>query len=552
MRDAAHMAPRRAPADAGSGAHDAQDAMRAFSILDVLGCVLLALMVGTIALYACYRPAVRVMAYGAVSLVALAGLWLWLRHARARGSASLGAQRAFPVVLLAVGLLYATFFAPAVAPDEAYHYGMSYSYANALIPGADARSMRAEDYDLVRDGQRFGREMNADFWRSLKGLADLAATNHGEDVTVEDEDMLPPLEVQTSPPQVKLASALGIVVGRVAGLSGLATFYLGRIFNLLFSAALIICAVRLTPVGKQVMMAAALLPMTVHLLGSYSYDAGIVGFSFLLIALLLRLATGEGKPARWELVSSVVVAVLLAPCKVIYVLLGLLALLVPAERFLSRRQALAWKAAMIALPMLGIVVLRLPQLLNQIGADVASASQERRRLDEVGQFYSVRDVVAHPLNTLVIVMRTNYEQLTNYLLMLVGTWLGPQQAELSMRVGQAMTLVGCVALSALPSPDDGHRFGLRARLLMAGICVLIFGAVEFSMLTGWTFNDELVISGVQGRYFLPFLPVLLLALRGRAITAHVETSPLLVLYLGVFDCYLLMQLAFQVLGGFAI
>ena len=62
---------------------------------------------------------------------------------------------------------------------------------------------------------------------------------------------------------------------------------LGMLFNLLYGALLIIFSVRITPVGKKVFMAVALLPMTLHLLGSHSYDVGTLGLAFLLTAFIL-------------------------------------------------------------------------------------------------------------------------------------------------------------------------------------------------------------------------------------------------------------------------
>lgn len=59
-------------------------------------------------------------------------------------------------------------------------------------------------------------------------------------------------------------------------------------------AVLVYSAVRITPIGKNVMMTAGLLPMTLHLASSYSYDAGIIGLAFLLTGMCLRAVYGEG------------------------------------------------------------------------------------------------------------------------------------------------------------------------------------------------------------------------------------------------------------------
>ena len=45
-------------------------------------------------------------------------------------------------------------------------------------------------------------------------------------------------------------------------------------------------------------------------------------------------------------------------------------------------------------------------------------------------------------------------------------------------------------------------------------------AIFLSMYLGWTFNTEQIILGVQGRYFIPFLPLLYLALRNGRLETH--------------------------------
>ena len=101
-----------------------------------------------------------------------------------------------------------------------------------------------------------------------------------------------------NPPYIKLPSALGIVLATLLNLGSFPLFYLGRFFNLLMFAALAYFAVRITPVGKNAMMVAGLLPMTLHLASSYSYDAGIMGFGLPIDGYVLasRVRRGPYEP----------------------------------------------------------------------------------------------------------------------------------------------------------------------------------------------------------------------------------------------------------------
>ena len=58
---------------------------------------------------------------------------------------------------------------------------------------------------------------------------------------------------------------------------------------------------------------------------------------------------------------------------------------------------------------------------------------------------------------------------------------------------------------------------MRQRVWTGFLCAACGGLTMLSMLIAWTPVSSRVILGVQGRYFLPFLPVLLLALKNRTV-----------------------------------
>lgn len=77
-----------------------------------------------------------------------------------------------------------------------------------------------------------------------------------------------------------------------------------------------------------------------------------------------------------------------------------------------------------------------------------------------------------------------------------------------------------LALSLLR--DDGDGFvpsGLMRTVLLVS-CVLIWLGVMLSMMLGFTFRGEPYIAGVQGRYILPALPLLLYAMRPNWVKAN--------------------------------
>lgn len=84
-----------------------------------------------------------------------------------------------------------------------------------------------------------------------------------------------------------LPQALGITLGRLLSLGQVLTIYLGRLCNLAFFVLCGWLAVRLAPFGKMAFFGAALLPMTLELVSSLSYDGFAISLGFLCTAYVM-------------------------------------------------------------------------------------------------------------------------------------------------------------------------------------------------------------------------------------------------------------------------
>jgi uncharacterized membrane protein len=107
-----------------------------------------------------------------------------------------------------------------------------------------------------------------------------------------------------------------------------------------------------------------------------------------------------------------------------------------------------------------------------------------------------------------------------YLYSMVGGSLGWLQDNLRAPYYLDGTLFLCLFIAAQRSNDDPYVPSKKSRMVFGLITVASVLAIMLSMLIGWTFNTEIVINGVQGRYFLPVLPLGLLAMRNHTIQIH--------------------------------
>lgn len=82
----------------------------------------------------------------------------------------------------------------------------------------------------------------------------------------------------------------------------------------------------------------------------------------------------------------------------------------------------------------------------------------------------------------------------------------------------------------------GHRIWIW---FLSFICL---GALMFSMLLGWTPVSATKIQGVQGRYLLPLLPMLLLTMKSSRVVRTAGNDRLLLYGLTAMDVYVILRI----------
>ena len=233
-------------------------------------------------------------------------------------------------VILAISCIIFTFvFPPTTVPDETHHYLSSYWLADCLqgqASFADSSSfpMRGSDWQMLSGSS------NSISYDSYKVIFEDFELFDSSDKVYEASYSF---SLGSENVVAKLGSILAIVLGKALGLGAYPVFYLGRLLNSVYFILLTLAAYRLIPFAKNIIVCISLLPMTLHLAASFSYDSGIIGLALLLTALLCRSIVQDGSISSKELIAIGICVVFLAPCKLIYTPIGLLFFLIPKERF---------------------------------------------------------------------------------------------------------------------------------------------------------------------------------------------------------------------------
>lgn len=310
-----------------------------------------------------------------------------------------------------------------------------------------------------------------------------------------------------------LPAAAAVRIGRLCRLTPLRLFYLGRAGTLIGYLLLVVAAVWLVPVHKWTLVLLALMPMSIFLAASLSPDALSIALSFLGIAMILRLALRSGKIGRGSLWFLGAVLLLVGLAKPAYVALALLVLLIPNDRFADPRQRWRIRALLLGLPLAVSVawVLSLPGLSVPVRPCVDIKAQACWML-------------GHPwLYTKVMMEKITEPYLYSGIVATLG-WG-------SIFLAPAIYTVYWTALLATAVLDGSReyvRLSLATRAASVAVYFLVMVLIATLTYLTWQAVGDQDLHGIQSRYFVPVLPLLLLPLRGGARWASSRFSQRLV------------------------
>ncbi|HNY27879.1 MAG TPA: DUF2142 domain-containing protein [Candidatus Sumerlaeota bacterium] len=307
-----------------------------------------------------------------------------------------------------------------------------------------------------------------------------------------------PVAVYAPPPY--LAPALGIWVGRLLNLPPILLLYLGRLCCFAAWVGMTWGALRLMPVARWALLLLALFPLTLAQGAGLTADSFVLGLSFLFTATLLHYAWTPGLEVLRGRTYSVLLllAVTLALSKQAYLPLSLLVFLIPRERFGAGRAYWGRLFLFFLLPF-GIM----------LAWSVAVAPAMREWLPDVDPLRQAQVMLVHPIDFLRAVARTLKEEQSMTKLFGRLGWEDTRMPE---------TLVWFYLLGMAESAwydPAGRRIRPGHRLFLFGVLGVSVLVLAMLLYMQWNPVGNGAVRGLQrGRYYLPFMPLLFVAMAG--------------------------------------
>lgn len=310
------------------------------------------------------------------------------------------------------------------------------------------------------------------------------------------------------------AQATVAFIGIQSGWRPFWIFYLGRVANLLLCLAIIVAGMLAIPRRAAIAGAVLLLPMTLSELAAWSADGMTIAVAILLTCLVVRNLEAEGAVATRELVAVAAVAFLLGVCKPVYFLLVLPVLFIPTARFGSARRRIVATVAITLAIACGTL----------LAATSARAGQYNPRAHlPVDPKQQLRCVLDDPVRFAGVVARDLRQNGRFYLDETIGR-LGIMDVKLPIPLIVAEWL-----LLLWAGLSSGVRWKLPARLAAIVACVATILGISLAQYLVWSIICGEAIEGIQGRYFLPVLTMLLLALAAKVRERSMSLVPIAVM-----------------------
>lgn len=292
--------------------------------------------------------------------------------------------------------------------------------------------------------------------------------------------------------------AIGICIGRLVTDNVYIITYAGRAINMMFAILILYLAIKITPFGKKLLLIPAMIPIAIEGFTSLSPDAMTISISFLYIAYILYLAFGNKEKVKIkDKAILLLLSIIIALCKIVYIPLVMLILIIPKYKFKNESN----KNKLLNF----IIIAGIAIIINL--SWLAISSRYLSTFREGDSTVQVMLAISNPIEYLQKLLYTVNLYGNKYTMSLFGSELGwGELVKLYSIIPYAF--LGIYCFSAIIDDEIKGKFEKYQIFWMALVVIAILGLIFTSLYVQWTVVGSNRIEGVQGRYFLPILPLI--------------------------------------------
>lgn len=403
-------------------------------------------------------------------------------------------ERLFLLIAISFGCFFILVMPPVsgYTPDDQIHLSNTYSlldYPLSQISEAEGIATSASDYGIY---SRDDHNELINYLNSSENQKTVAYKNISLLVSYNKLGYFP--------------AASTMKVAKMLGCPYTIVYQIGKLTNLLIYTLIGFWAIKIAKYGKKLFFAVSLIPTSLFLAASYSLDGmTFVGIMMMLVLWLNKQLSGDSVDFKWSC-GFIAFGIIGCLSKPIFAPLMLLPLLFKSQQFESVGQSLRFKAAIVLVCLVMSASFIMPLFDN-----AATPGDFRGGVVSIGG--QIRYILSNPIAFITMFFPQALITIINNLVTDYHTYADSFYLDATnMGIG----LIYMLSLFAVMGFDDSLRDKLNkpTRISVLILVLLIGFIINGTMYLSFSEIGAGHINGVQNRYFLPLVPLMLIGLSG--------------------------------------
>ncbi len=384
----------------------------------------------------------------------------------------------FLLLAIPIGMMFLVFLIPLNVPDEFYHYKIAYKVSQFKFFASNISIPKG--FDVPNNYN--------DIFSNL-------FSNYGKYTNVT---------VGQYHPLLYIFSAFGIFLSRILHLSPMMGAYMGSGMNFIVFLVVGYFVIKKIPMGKFLMIIYLLNPMVLQQATSFSADAMINIFSMLFISYILHIRYESKKISNKDFIILILSYMFIFIGKYAYFLFGLLFILIwsPLKSYIKENKKRIF-VFILCFFIISFGWLFYTKILSKSVPDIINYNYPQMKESKLTH------LIHNPINFISIYINTLINKHEFYVSSFLGAGLG--YFHITINKVYIFVYLSILVLSAFICSEK-YEIDKKNKIVNIITFILMFNIILFGLYLKWGVMTDTQIEGVQGRYFIPIVILLLILL----------------------------------------
>lgn len=412
-------------------------------------------------------------------------------------------ENVFAIFSILIGTIFLFIFPPFSAPDELGHFAKPYAFSEGLVVPVSNGTAEKTGKTWMTIGFYLPKGI-VDLYQNSESIIIDGSSNFDYstlrlDKFEESSPTFTYLGGQTSYSFVQyIPQILGISLGKLLSNSALLIYFMSKTVNLIIYIIFIYLAIKISKFTKWGIVILGLNPLALQLAASSSGDGFTIASTFLFVALMTRLIIREKQVKNYEIIPVLLFQVLLVQMKPTLIVFGLLFFLIPNEIFSIRKKICFGSITILVSICWYYLWSKLFPSNDYIYKDYAIPSEQ------------TKFILENPIDFIRACIRTIRVHSVDLFHGYSGkfAWLN-RPVDIWVSILYILTVLFSILLKDL---REIVKISFLVRIFSIILLVLFILLNFLALYQIWSLPGSNIISGLQGRYFIPVATVGILIL----------------------------------------